>query len=67
MIDVAVYTEQFAGGSYRVCAYCGWGASYVVWSDAGATPALGFCCAEPTHWTWLVEAVAEVASEEDSE
>jgi hypothetical protein len=68
VIEVAVYTEPLASwDSFRVCAYCGWGARYVVWSDDGATPALGYCCAEPTHWSWVVAAVAEVAVEEDSE
>ena len=39
----------------RICAYCANPASYEVANESGTLT--GYCCDEPTHWSWLVESV----------
>jgi hypothetical protein len=49
----------------RYCAYCGARARYLVFDVDGR--GAGYCCAEPSHWTWLVGSLGEFLEGLDGE
>jgi hypothetical protein len=47
--------------SQQVCAYCGDSATHLITIKAldGSLVGAGYCCSEPTHWTWLLASCEE--------